>query len=314
MSTLRIGTRRSALALAQTRQVAEAIMATTGREVELVEISSEGDRSPQPLTAIGGTGVFVNALREALLAGECDLLVHSLKDLPTTSSDALAIAAVPEREDARDAFCARDTITLELLPAGARVGTGSPRRMAQLRRRRPDLQLIDLRGNVDTRLGRVRDGDLDAVVLAAAGLSRLGRLAEATELFGLTDWPTAPGQGAVAVETTAEASGGLASVLAGLDHAASRLTAFAERAVLRRLEAGCSAPVGASAIIDGELLLLSATVYRPDGAESLTASFALVLEGSAVEHELLAEELGARVADDLLRRGAARLADLGGAG
>ncbi len=314
MSSLRIGTRRSALALAQTRQVAEAITAATGREVELVEISSEGDRSSQPLTVIGGTGVFVNALREALLAGECDLLVHSLKDLPTTSSDALAIAAVPERADARDALCARGAVTLELLPAGARVGTGSPRRMAQLRRRRPDLQLIDLRGNVDTRLGRVRDGDLDAVVLAAAGLSRLGRLTEVTELFGLTDWPTAPGQGAVAVETTAEASGRLAGVLAGLDHAPSRLTAFAERAVLGRLEAGCSAPVGASAIIDGELLLLSATVYRSDGAESLTASFGLVLEGSAVERGSLAEELGTRVADDLLRRGAARLADLGGAG
>ncbi len=312
-SILRIGTRRSALALAQTHQVADAITAATGAPVELVEITTEGDRSSQSLATLGGTGVFASALREALLAGVCDLLVHSLKDLPTVGPEGLVIAAIPQRADPRDALCARDGLTLSELPAGARVGTGSPRRMAQLRHRRSDLAIVDLRGNVDTRLGRVRDGDLDAVVLAAAGLQRLDRLAAATELFDVTDWPTAPGQGAVAVETTERVFARLAGILGGLDHTVSRVTAVAERAVLARLEAGCSAPVGASAIVDGELLLLSATVYRPDGSGQLTASFGEVLEGSAAEREASAVALGTRTADDLLGRGAAEFADVGGA-
>jgi hydroxymethylbilane synthase len=300
------------LALAQTRQIADSVTAASGFPVELIPMTTAGDRSTQSLATLGGTGVFASALREVLLAGDCDLVVHSLKDLPTVQPDGLVIGAIPKRADARDALCARDGLTLDALPAGARIGTGSPRRVAQLRQRRSDLDVVDLRGNVDTRLGRVRKGDLDAVVLAAAGLSRLGRLESVTEFFDLAEVPTAPGQGALAVEVRQETMSRLAAVLKGLDHPGSRMVAVAERAVLARLEAGCSAPVGASAILDGDLLLLSATVYRPDGTESLTSSFGLVIEGSAAERAMLGEELGSRVANDLLHRGAAELADLGG--
>ncbi|MFC6325847.1 hydroxymethylbilane synthase, partial [Microbacterium koreense] len=202
MSVLRIGTRASALAMAQAGTVA------TKLRGELVPIVSEGDRSQASLASLGGTGVFAVALREALLAGEVDAVVHSFKDLPTAPVEGLVIAAVPRRADARDALCARDGLTLDQLPEGARVGTGSPRRRAQLAARRPDLEIVDIRGNIDTRLGRVGVADdveggaeraLDAVVLAAAGLSRLGRSAAATDLFDLAAWPTAPAQGALAI-------------------------------------------------------------------------------------------------------------------
>jgi hydroxymethylbilane synthase len=174
-SVIRIGTRGSALALAQTGTVARSLSGKTGRPVELVTISTEGDRSKESLASLGGTGVFASALRDALLAGECDAIVHSLKDLPTAPHPGLVIAAIPRREDARDALCARDGLTLDTLPEGARVGTGSPRRQAQLRARRPDVEVVDIRGNIDSRLRRVGD-DLDAVILAAAGLGRIGRL------------------------------------------------------------------------------------------------------------------------------------------
>jgi hydroxymethylbilane synthase len=201
VATLRVGTRASALAVAQSTTVAERLAAATGHEVELVRVHTEGDRTQATgeSLSLGGTGVFASALREALLADECDVLVHSLKDLPTASHPGLHIGAIPGRADARDALCARDGLTLETLPQGARVGTGSPRRVAQLLARRPDLEVVPIRGNVDTRLRRLED-DLDAVVLAAAGLGRLGRSASVTDLLGLGPWPSAPGQGALAVE------------------------------------------------------------------------------------------------------------------
>ena len=286
---MRLGTRGSALALAQATPVAERLGA------ELVTISSEGDRSAAPLAEIGGTGVFASALREALLAGEVDAVVHSLKDLPTAPYPGLALGAVPKRADARDGLCARDGLTLQTLPEGARVGTGSPRRAAQLRQARPDLEVVDIRGNVDTRLGRV-GVDLDAVVLALAGLDRLGRAAAVTQEL---TWPTAPGQGALAIEVR---TGDERSV-AKLDDKPSRMTVAAERKVLGLLEAGCTAPVGAQALLDDGLLFLSASVYRTDGTERITASHALYPEDS----DDPAEELAQRVSAELLELGAGAL-------
>ena len=283
---IRLGTRGSALALAQSQRVADSIAARTGTPVELVTISTHGDRSTEPLASLGGVGVFVTAVREALLAGQCDVIVHSLKDLPTTPHAGLAITAVPTRADARDALIARDGLTLEALPAGARVGTGSPRRRAQLRRRRDDLEIVELRGNVDTRIARVlgEDADLDAVVLAVAGLERLGRDDVITEHLGIAGWPTAPGQGALAVETLATVSGPLRSALQGIDHPATRVSVEAERAVLRLLEAGCSAPLGAHAFIDGGMLFLAARVYSVTG-DQVSAAHALYVDDTRTPRE-----------------------------
>ncbi|AYF97907.1 hydroxymethylbilane synthase [Protaetiibacter intestinalis] len=301
--TLRLGTRGSALALAQARTVATRLGA------ELVTIESEGDRISEPLSQLGGAGVFAAALREALLAGEVDAVVHSYKDLPTAPLPGLTVAAVPKRADARDVLCAADGRDLDALPAGARVGTGSPRRRAQLLRRRADLEVVDIRGNIDTRLGRLTADDperrLDAIVLAAAGLDRLGRIDAASEWMSLTSWPTAPAQGALAVETRT----GQEKTVAKLDHKPSRLAAEAERGVLAKLEAGCAAPLGASALFEDGLLFLSARVYSLDGAEQLTASHALYPEDAKDP----AGELAARVAEELLAAGAAELAGLGGA-
>ena len=301
MTALRIGTRASALALAQTGSMADAIAAKTGREIEIVRITTEGDTSTESLKNVGGTGVFATALRRALLAGECDVVVHSLKDLPTAPAEGLALAAVPKRADARDALCARDGLRLADLPEGSRVGTGSPRRRAQLRSVRPDLDVVDIRGNVDTRLGRVGQ-DLDAVVLAAAGLSRLGRSGAVTELLELSPWPTAPGQGALALETRA----GEEKLVAALEHRTSRITVTAERGVLALLEAGCAAPVGATAMIDDGLLFLSARVYSVDGDAELTSSHALYVDDAATP----AHDVSLRVARELLDGGAADLAPL----
>lgn len=309
---IRIGTRGSALALAQSGQIAQRLRTITGSPVELITVLTAGDHSTQSLASLGGTGVFASALRESLLAGDCDLVVHSLKDLPTAVPPGLRIAAVPRRADARDAFCASDGLGLHDLQAGAVVGTGSPRRAAQLRAARPDLVIADIRGNVDTRLGRVAAGDLDAVLLAAAGLERLGRSAASTELLELSDWPTAPGQGALAIETRDDRSPSLDSAVATLEHSSTRLAVQAEREVLARLDAGCAAPIGATAQLDDGMLFLTATVYAPDGGSQLTSSHALVIDGTAAERARQPVELGQRVAEELLSLGAADLAPLGG--
>jgi hydroxymethylbilane synthase len=299
---LRLGTRGSALALAQSQAIAEKLGA------EVVVIESEGDRSTESLALMGGTGVFVTALRTALLNNEVDVVVHSFKDLPTAPADGLAIAAVPARADARDALCARSGLTLETLPAGAKVGTGSPRRRAQLAARRPDLEVVDIRGNVDTRLGRVGSADperaLDAVVLAVAGLDRIGRADAITQHLELAWWPTAPAQGALAVETRA----GETNIAAKLDHRPSRLAADAERGVLARLEAGCSAPVAATAFLEDGMMFLSGRVYALDGSAQLTASHALYVADSKDP----VGELSTRVATELLDNGAADLAPIRG--
>ncbi|MHC3000447.1 hydroxymethylbilane synthase [Microbacterium sp. HJ5] len=299
MTTLRIGTRGSALALTQTGMVADDLADATGVTTELVTITTDGDRTNEPLSRAGGTGLFTGALRDALLDDRCDLVVHSLKDLPTAPHDRLVVAAIPAREDPRDALCARDGLTLEQLPEGARVGTGSPRRMAQLRAKRPDLEVVDIRGNVDTRLARVAPGDLDAVVLAAAGLRRLGRADVVTEFLDADRWPTAPGQGALAVEVRR----GDEHLVRKLDHRETRAAVEAEREVLALLEAGCSAPVGARAVVDAGLLLLSASVYSLDGQTVLTSSHAATWPDDGDP----SRDVAARVARELLDAGAAGL-------
>ncbi|MGX5771394.1 hydroxymethylbilane synthase [Microbacterium trichothecenolyticum] len=300
MTTLRIGTRGSTLALTQTGMVADDLADAYGVTTELVTITTDGDRSNEPLSRAGGTGLFTGALRDALLAGECDVIVHSLKDLPTAPHDQLVVAAIPAREDPRDALIARDGLTLDELPAGARVGTGSPRRMAQLRARRPDLEVVDIRGNVDTRLGNVTSGELDAVILAAAGLTRIGRTDVVTEFLDPDRWPTAPGQGALAVEVR----GGEERLVDRLDHTETRAAVEAEREVLALLEAGCSAPVGARAVVDAGLLLLSASVYSLDGTTILTSSHATVWPADEGDPS---REVAASVARELLDAGAAGL-------
>jgi hydroxymethylbilane synthase len=318
LTTVRVGTRASTLALTQTGMVADALSAAGDLSTELVRITTEGDRLTGSLVALGGTGVFVTALREALLDGRCDVAVHSLKDLPSAPADGLVIGAVPEREDPRDALCARDGLTLATLPAGSRVGTGSPRRAAQLRAARPDLVVVDIRGNVDTRLRRVAPGDLDAVVLARAGLARLGRLDAVTDALAPTTMAPAPGQGALAVEVRADAvtdpSAPLARALAAVDHLPSRLAVTAERALLARLEAGCAAPIGAHGRLDGDVLLLDVVVVRVDGSQMLRRSLSADLPSDDVAARLAAaERLGTRAAEELLAGGAADLAELGAA-
>lgn len=246
-AVLRLGSRRSPMAVAQSGDVARLITERTGRPVEIVGVTTLGDVSRAQLTQIGGTGVFVSALRESLLGGEVDFAVHSLKDLPTGAAPGIALAAVPARDDPRDALIARDGAKFADLPAGARVGTGSPRRAAQLMLLRADISCVPIRGNADTRLAKVRDGEVDAVVLAYAGLARLGRTDLVSEIFEPQDIVPAPGQGALAVECRAD-DGELAALLATIDHAATRAAVTAERSLLAALEAGCSAPVGAYAV------------------------------------------------------------------
>ncbi|HVB45375.1 MAG TPA: hydroxymethylbilane synthase [Streptosporangiaceae bacterium] len=293
---LRLGTRRSPMAIAQSTQVAQLLTARTGRRVEIVGTSTFGDVSKAQLTQIGGTGVFVSALRERLLAGDIDFAVHSLKDLPTQQPAAIVIAAVPGRDDPRDALAARNGAKLADLPPAARIGTGSPRRAAQLLMLRPDLRPVPARGNAGTRLAKVDAGELDAVVLAYAGLARIGRLEVVTQVFDPEEMLPAPGQGALAAECLASRPD-VIELLSGIDDRASRLATVAERAVLSALQAGCAAPVGAYAA-GTDALRLDAVVVAADGGDALRAS-----AGGALDE---AERLGRAVAADLLGRGAGR--------
>jgi hydroxymethylbilane synthase len=301
MTAVRIGTRRSPLALAQARTVAAALEAA-GHTTTLVEVTTHGDVTSAPLAQLGGTGVFVSALREALVAGEVDVAVHSLKDLPVGAHDEVVVAAVPAREDPRDVLVSTGGRPLAELPAGARVGTGSPRRAAQLLAARPDVAVVDVRGNVGTRLGLVERGDVDAVVLALAGLRRLGLAGVASEVLDPAVMLPAPGQGALAVECRADDDAARALV-AGLDDAAARLSTTAERALLGALEAGCSAPVGALATIgtgpDGARLTLEAAVgtVRPG---LLRRTLAEPPDDPAGTGRRLAERLLAEGAETLL--------------
>jgi len=295
---VRLGTRGSALALAQSGIVARAIEERTGERVELVEIVTSGDRSSAPVQRLG-VGVFVSALRDALLAKEIDVAVHSYKDLPTAPADGLTIAAVPPREDPRDALVARDGLTLAQLPPGARVGTGALRRIAQLHALGLAVEPVPIRGNVDTRLRKVAAGELDAVVLARAGLARLGRADEATEVIDPELMLPAPAQGALAVECRADDP--TRAVLSTLDDAGTRSAVEAERALLATLEAGCSAPVAglAEAAGPGKIHLRGA-VLSPDGRVALRLSRTGTLADATALGRSLAEELLRAGADTVL--------------
>jgi hydroxymethylbilane synthase len=269
----------------------------TGRQVEIVGVTTLGDVSRAQLTQIGGTGVFVSALREALRSGEVDLAVHSLKDLPTGPAAGIALAAVPPRDDPRDALVARDGAKLADLPAGARIGTGSPRRAAQLLGLRADLRCVPIRGNANTRLGKVQDGELDGVVLAYAGLVRIGFAHAITQVFEPEEMLPAPGQGALAVECRAD-SRELAARLGAVTDQASMAAVTAERSLLEALEAGCSAPVGAYAA-GLEQLRMRAAVMSTDGSRVLRA------RGDAPSAD--AGQLGRALAAELLQSGAGDL-------
>ena len=301
MSTpLRLGTRGSALALAQSQLTADALTAATGRPVELVRIVTPGDRSSAPVAQLG-VGVFVSALRDALLAGEIDFAVHSYKDLPTAEHPSLHIAAVPPREDPRDVLISTGGRTLAELPPGSVIGTGAVRRIAQLLALGLELQVTPIRGNIDSRIARVNgpDADLDAVVLARAGVARLGRTAEISETLDPMLMLPAPAQGALAVECRSSAID-LVELLAALDHAPSRAAVQAERAMLATLEAGCSAPVAAHAELaegeDGDEIYLRGAVISPDGSRAVRLS----RTGTPAD----AAEIGKALAADLLENGA----------
>ncbi|MEU4273119.1 hydroxymethylbilane synthase [Streptomyces sp. NPDC026092] len=317
---LRLGTRRSKLAMAQSGQVADAVRRATGRSVELVEITTYGDVSREHLAQIGGTGVFVAALRDALLAGEVDFAVHSLKDLPTAQHPELVLAAIPEREDPRDVLVTREGLSLDRLPSGARIGTGSPRRTAQLnayaRSHGLTIETVPIRGNIDTRVGYVRSGELDAVVLAAAGLNRIGGTAELTGSLSLDHLSVdsvlpAPGQGALAIECPAS-DAGLVAALGALDDPLTRAAVTAERSLLAALEAGCSAPVGALADLLAEdsgrgqivtEMRLRGVVGTTDGSTLVQLSTTGPVPASHDE----AMALGRELADEMLAKGAAGL-------
>jgi hydroxymethylbilane synthase len=306
---LRIGTRGSALALAQTRLMADALEAA-GAAVEIVTVTTPGDRSAAPVAEIG-IGVFTSALRDALAADEIDVAVHSYKDLPTARDPRLVLAAVPVREDPRDALCARDGLTLGELPTGATVGTGSLRRAAQLAALGLGLTIVPIRGNVDTRLRKVADGELDSVVVARAGLARLGRLAEITEVLDPIQMLPAPAQGALAIECRVNDMDTEHLLGSTIDDELTRLAVTAERSMLAALEAGCSAPVGALAEVVEDF------VTGADGVERVVSMLSLRGVAAAPDNEMLrasaisdltnADELGRLVAAELLDLGAAVL-------
>ncbi|MEV4103025.1 hydroxymethylbilane synthase [Nonomuraea sp. NPDC049649] len=293
---LKLGTRRSNMATTQSRMVADAYTEKTGRAIELVGVTTFGDVSKAHLAQLGGTGVFVSALRDKLLQGEIDFAVHSLKDLPTKPDPRISLAALPVRHDHRDALVG-PTKFFDL-PAGARVGTGSPRRVAMLSALRPDLEYVPIRGNAETRIGKIADGEVDAVVLASAGLTRIGRTAEIANIFEVDEMLPSPGQGSLAVECLSERED-MVEFLGRLDDPRTRSAVTAERSILAALEAGCSAPVGAFGIDDGQTLHLTAAVVAIDGRQAVRKSTA----GSPSE----ADDLGRRLAAEMLHEGADRL-------
>jgi hydroxymethylbilane synthase len=301
-NTIRLGTRGSALALTQARWVADRLTdAWPGLVVRLQTIQTEGDRSQAggaPLSVIGGQGIFVKEIERALLRDEIDLAVHSLKDLATRLEPGLALAAVPAREDPRDALISRHGLPLDQLPPAPRVGTSSPRRAAQVRAVRPDARIVNLRGNLDTRLRKAAGDDYDAIVLAAAGLHRLGRAAEITAYLPVDDFIPMVGQAALGLEARAD-DAATRALLQPLDHRPTHLAVRAERAYLAALGGGCAAPVAAHATIDGDRLTLRAMIASDGGDRTVRDALA----GPANQPEAL----GAALADRLLASGGADL-------
>ncbi|WP_423776983.1 hydroxymethylbilane synthase [Corynebacterium stationis] len=288
----KIGTRGSKLATTQAGHVRDWIT-DNGTPSELHIVTTEGDINMAPVERIG-VGVFTHALREALHAQECDIAVHSFKDLPTAPDERFHLI-VPKREDNREALIARDGLTLDELPQGAKVGTSAPRRISQLKALRPDLDIRPLRGNIETRMSYVTDGELDAVMLAYAGLVRAGYADRATQVFSPDVLMPAPAQGALAVETNAE-DAELVNAINSIADAKAGLQAAGERAILRRLEAGCTAPVAATSVIDEDLITVHGGVFALDGSRQAVASETGPLEN--------ADEIGVKVAEALIEQGA----------
>ena len=288
----KIGTRGSKLATTQAGHVRDWIT-DNGTPSELHIVTTEGDINMAPVERIG-VGVFTHALREALHAQECDIAVHSFKDLPTAPDERFHLI-VPKREDNREALIARDGLTLDELPQGAKVGTSAPRRISQLKALRPDLDIRPLRGNIETRMSYVTDGELDAVMLAYAGLVRAGYADRATQVFSPEVLMPAPPQGALAVETKAE-DAELVNAINSIADAKAGLQAAGERAILRRLEAGCTAPVAATSVIDEDIITVHGGVFALDGSRQAVASETGPLEN--------AYEIGVKVAEALIEQGA----------
>ncbi len=301
---LRIGTRGSALALAQARWVAAALEAATDRAPELVIVKTEGDRSAEREAPLGSrVGVFVREIEKALLDERVDIAVHSMKDVPTALAEGTVIAAVPEREDARDCVVLREGGALSGLGPGSRIGTSSARRRAQLLSARPDVEPVPIRGNVDTRLRKVAEAfdGIEGIVLAMAGLARLGLGDRVTEVLDLERFPTAAGQGALAVQTRAGDDEAVAAARA-LDHAPTHAACDAERAFMHALGAGCRTPVAAHAEARDGMIALVGAVYSPDGSREVRGE----AEGDAAD----AAKVGERLAAELASRGAGELLEL----
>jgi hydroxymethylbilane synthase len=302
------------MAVSQSGDVARLVTERTGRQVEIVGVTTLGDVSTEQMAQIGGTGVFVSALRESLLRGEVDFAVHSLKDLPTGAAPGITLAATPARDDPRDALIAQNGAKLADLPAGARIGTGSARRAAQLMMLRSDVTCIPIRGNAGTRLAKVRAGELDAVVLAYAGLARIGRTDQVSEIFEPDNMLPAPGQGALAVECrTADTE--LAELLGRVDHAPTRAAVTAERSLLAALEAGCTAPVGAYATqaagnrlhLEGIVLGAPEVSFQPAVLDSSASGGRMVIRERGEAETVDAARLGRELAERMLALGAAGL-------
>ncbi len=300
--TIRIGTRGSALALAQTGTIADALE-KAGAKVEIITVSTPGDRSSAPIAEIG-VGVFTSALRDALADGEVDVAVHSYKDLPTAPDPRLSMAAVPQRQDPRDALIARDGLTLGELPVGAKIGTGSPRRAAQLEALGLGWEIVPIRGYVDTRISMVTDGRLDAVVLARAGLARLGRLDEITETLDPIQMLPAPAQGALAVECRVDDVDVEHLLRSTVEDEYTRAAVVAERAMLAALEAGCSAPIGALADVVEDFDADDKVIFRLSLRGVAATPTGEILRASATGDLTAGEQLGRALAAELLELGA----------
>jgi len=311
VTRLRIGTRGSSLALWQANHIAESLAKLHGVETELVRIRTSGDRLQsasvaqvnEAIGAEGGKGIFIKEIEDALLSGAVDLAVHSMKDVPTETPAGLTFAAITRREDARDCLISRDGLALERLPQGARVGTSSLRRQAQLRHHRPDLDVVGLRGNVDTRIRKLEGGEFDAIVLAMAGVTRLGASAKVTQIFDEDLMLPAVGQGALGIETRADDLQ-TSRFVAALDDAETRACITAERALLRELQGGCQVPLGAWGRIRGGELHLEAAVFSAAGTESVRFDEA----GAPAE----AGAIGVRLAQILIDAGADKILRLAG--
>jgi hydroxymethylbilane synthase len=299
VKALRIGSRGSALALWQASHVREELMRLFGQEAEIVRIHTAGDRDAESaIPLLGARGVFIKEIEDALLSGRVDLAVHSMKDVPTETSAALGFPAILKRGDVRDCLISRGGWKLAELPAGAVVGTSSLRRQAQLRRYRADLDVRNLRGNVDTRMRKVEEGEFDAVVIARAGVERLGATGKIAETLSTDIMLPAVGQGALCIEGRAD-DGDLARMVGALDDSETRACVTAERALLARLEGGCQVPLGALARMKGQQLMLEACVVALDGSESIRR----IARGSLAAPE----KLGIELAEELLGVGAGTL-------